>query len=174
MLKRKFSYYNMKKCCFGTFFRLFIGKNAKAAICYEKNAVLAPFFSFLYEKKAEIVMLHTIIWKKCRFGAFFFVFYESVETVMYHIIIWKKCRFGTFFSFFLWKKRLNDDFDMPYKKSMYGNGTSCIRYVYVFANSVPQFRIFFKDSFFPIFLKKMMIRNFKKNVTIICKMYTEF
>jgi hypothetical protein len=44
----------------------------------------------------------------------------------------------------------------PYKKSMYGNDTFCVHFVYVFINSITQFRMFFKDRFFFIFFQKKM------------------
>ena len=36
----------------------------------------------------------------------------------------------------------------PYKKFIYGNDTFCVRFVYVFMNSVSQFHIFYKESVF--------------------------
>ena len=45
---------------------------------------------------------------------------------------------------------------LPYKKSVYGNDAFCIRFVYVFVDSVYKFRIFNKQFVFECFFKKLI------------------
>ena len=41
--------------------------------------------------------------------------------------------------------------ELPYKKSIYGNDTFCVRFVYVFENSISKFRIFYMFCIFAFF-----------------------
>jgi len=60
--------------------------------------------------------------------------YQKVAKNDYEIAMYQKPEF----------KKLEFD---PYKKFVYRNYTFCIRFVYVFENSVIQFHIFYKDCF---------------------------
>src|SRR6266498_5393978 len=63
-----------------------------------------------------------------------------------------------------------------YKKFVYGNYMFCICFVYIFENSVIQFRIFYKDCFLRWFFKETIYTEFLRNcygisnnVMITCK-----
>src|SRR6266498_1267177 len=50
-----------------------------------------------------------------------------------------------------------------YKKFVYGNYTFCIRFVYIFENSVIRFRTFYKDCFLRWFFKETIYTEFLRN-----------